>query len=113
MGIDQPSGGFERALAMVPACTLDADGRGAQKARYDKLAQSVTAVRREPERVAVEFAERVDRVALEEAIAVERECCPWLRFEFDESDRRLAVTVTDAAMMPTLDVVEVAFAARQ
>lgn len=110
MQINHSVGGFERALAMLPSCALDADGRRSQKARYRAIAQSLTGVRREPEVVLVDFRKGVDHAVLGEVIAVERECCPWFRFEFDATGRRLAVTVTDSEMLPTLDAIEAAFA---
>lgn len=103
-------GGFERALAGVPSCALDADGRRSQKARYAALARSVTRVRREPEGVFVEFGAQVEVAVVEEVIAVERECCPSLRFEFDASARQLTVTAAEPAMLPALDAIEAAFA---
>jgi hypothetical protein len=108
--INDSAEGFERALAMVPSCALDGDGRRSQKARYNALAQSVSGVRREPEVLFVEFGERVDRALLEEVIAVERVCCPFFQFEFDPTARQLAVTTVDPAMLPALDAIEFAFA---
>jgi hypothetical protein len=97
-------------LATMPSCGLDADGRRAQTARYETIARSVTAVRHEPARVLVEFDEQVNRALLQEIIAVERACCPWLYLEFDEAARHLRVTVAEASMRPALDVMSEAFA---
>jgi len=110
MEINNPVDGFERALSMVPSCTLDADGRRAQKARYRALTQAITGVRREPETVLVDFDEHVDPALVEEVIAVEHACCPSLRFEFDPVTGRLSVTVADPVMLPALDAIEDAFA---
>jgi hypothetical protein len=100
----------DQALAAVPSCDLDADGRRAQAARYTTIAEAVTGVRREPERVVVEFDDRLEAALIDEVIAVERECCPWLRFTFDTAARRLAISTTDPAMVSALGAFEDAFA---
>jgi hypothetical protein len=101
---------FGTALTSIPSCALDSEGRRAQTARYDAVAGSVAAVRREPDGVFVEFEERVDPVLVDEIIAVERDCCPWLHLEFDQAARHLAVTVTEVSMLPALDAIAAAFA---
>jgi hypothetical protein len=96
----------------IPAsCTLDETGQREQRARYARLARTVERVRRESGALVVEFGPAVDFDALEEALAVERECCPFFRFAFDRQERRLRTTVDDSAMLPALDAIEHGFQA--
>ncbi|MGH2910159.1 MAG: hypothetical protein ACRDK8_12785, partial [Solirubrobacteraceae bacterium] len=112
-GTEAPGDAFDQALADIPACALDADGRGEQKARYGRLARSATGVQREIEAVVIEFDHDRDPETLEETLAVERECCPFLRFAFDPQRRRLRVTVADRDMLPALDAIAHGFEAAQ
>ena len=59
----------------------------------------------------IEFGPRLDFEALEETLAVERECCPFFRFAFDPAQRQLRTTVDDSAMLPALDAIEDGFRA--
>jgi hypothetical protein len=98
-------------MSDIPAsCTLDADGQREQRARYARLAESVEGLRRESDALVVEFGARLDFDALEQALAVERECCPFFRFSFDRPERRLRVTVEDPAMLPALGAIAHGFA---
>jgi hypothetical protein len=60
---------------------------------------------REGEAVLVGFKPGFDREALDELIAVERECCPFFEFGLDEERRRLRVTVRDPEFAPALDAI--------
>lgn len=113
IGAEEASDGFGRVLAAIPSCALDDAGRREQSARYARLAASVERVRREPEAVVVEFAPELDPRTLNEALAVERECCPFFRFRFDQQRRTLRVTVEDADSLPALDAIADGFAAAQ
>src|ERR671935_216798 len=86
---------FDEAVAQIPTCALDEAGLVAQRDRYARLAPDVMGVEREPEALLIEFREGFDRPLLEEALAVERECCPFFVFDFDENARRLRATVRD------------------
>jgi hypothetical protein len=86
----------------VPACSLDAAGLRAQRARYARLAPSILDLRMSARCLRVSFAERFDRGALAEALAVERECCPFYRFELDPSRGLLRITVAGEAQRPAL-----------
>ena len=87
---------------MASSCSLDRDGRARQLARYAGLAPSVVAVERGARRLAIAFGEGYDRGLLDELVAVERECCPFLGIEVDE--RRLAIAVERDDDAPMLDV---------
>jgi hypothetical protein len=89
----------------VPSCALDKAGVREQRGRFARLAPGVASVTREPEAVLISFREGFDRDALDGALEVERQCCPFFRFELDERDRRLRVTVQDADQLPALDAI--------
>ena len=104
MSSENPTtGAFSEAVSDIPTCALDEDGILAQRARYARVAPGVAHVAREPEAVVIEFHDEFDREALEEALAVERECCPFFEFDFDEPKRTLRATVTERDKLPALD----------
>jgi hypothetical protein len=87
---------------MASSCSLDRDGRAAQINRYARLATSVRGIERGPRALVVEFEPGFDRALLDELVAVERECCPFLEIEVGES--RLSIAVERAEEAPMLDV---------
>ena len=87
----------------VPSCALDEAGLREQRARYARLAPGVSGVIRESDAVVVDFHRGFDREALNQALAVERECCPFFAFELDESQRRLRASVREAEQLPALE----------
>ncbi len=99
------SDAVEETIAQIPSCTLDGAGVREQRARYARLAGSVTRLHREPEAVVVEFHEGLDQDMLDQALAVERACCPFFEFEYDECNRRLRATVREAEQLAALDAV--------
>jgi hypothetical protein len=98
-------------LSVLPSCALDEQGLQEQRARYARLAASVTAAERSDDRLHFRFAEDFDRAALTEAIAVERECCPFFEIAFDADKRELSVGVSDRRMLPALEAIAFALAA--
>jgi hypothetical protein len=107
------SSAFDEAIARIPSCALDEGGVRDQHARYVRLAPSVARLRREPEALLIEFREGFDREALDAALAVERACCPFFQFEFDEPKRRLRTTVREAEQLPALDAMAQALGAAE
>jgi hypothetical protein len=102
--------GFDLVRAAIPGCSLDGCGARAQEQRYRAIAAFITNVLQEAMTVVVEFAGGLDRAAVDEAIAVERQCCsPLLDFEFDRPARSLRVTAADAAASPALDLIATGF----
>ncbi len=93
------------ALPQIPSCALTEDGMRAQRDRYARLGRDTRRVERQPAALTIEFEEGFDRDALEEALAVERECCPFFRFAYDEDARRLVVTVREPEQLPALDAI--------
>ena len=103
---------FTEAVAEIPTCALDEVGMREQRARYARLAPGVARVIREPEEVLIQFREGFDRHALDEALEVERACCPFFQFDFDNDARRLRATVRDQEQLPALDAMAHAVGAR-
>ena len=87
----------------VPSCALDAGGLDRQRERYRRLSGSVVSVERAGHLLTARFGADLDRALLDEAIAIERECCPFFRIGFDEAERRLEVGVSDPALEDALD----------
>jgi hypothetical protein len=105
------SDAFDEAVTEIPSCALDEVGKREQRARYVLLASSVTRVERQPEAVLIYFDRDLDRQTLERALSLERECCPFFTFAFDEQSRRLSATVAGIDHRPALDAVAHAFEA--
>jgi hypothetical protein len=87
---------------MALSCSLDHGGQERQIARYRALAPSVDAVERSPRRIEVAFAGDYDRGVLDELVAIERECCPFLGI--DVGERSLAISVGSDEHAPMLEV---------
>jgi hypothetical protein len=66
-----------------------------QGARYARLAGSVASAARSPRSLVVSFAEGYDRALLDEAIAIERECCPFFAIELEHAARRLVIKLPE------------------
>jgi hypothetical protein len=98
-------------LPTIESCSLDQSGRREQGARYARLASGVSELQRHADALVIEFREDFERPTLDQTLAVERECCPFFRFEFDESHRRLRITVADAHQRHALDALTYAFGA--
>ena len=89
----------------APACRLDESGLRDQLERYGQISGHVDAVEREPRRVVVRFAADLPRDRLEEALAVERGCCPFIGVDYDPAARLLTLTFDQAAHDPALDAI--------
>ena len=87
---------------MAASCSLDRQARAEQIARYAALAPSVASAVRESLWLEVRFEPGYDRKLLDELVAVERECCPFLTIETGDAWLRIAVDEHDDT--PMLDV---------
>jgi len=87
---------------MASSCSLDREGRARQIARYAGLAPSVRGAVRDELSLKVEFEPGYDRALLDELVAVERECCPFLTIQTGERTLRISVGEHDDS--PMLDV---------
>jgi hypothetical protein len=105
---------LDEALAKdeLPSCALDEAGVQAQQARHARLAPSVTNLERQAETVLFAFSDDYDRQALEEMVAVEKQCCPFFDFAFNEGRRELTVGVKEEEMLPALEAIAAHLGAR-
>ena len=90
-------------MAAVPSCALTEEGVQTQRERMQRLGPSVAGFQRSEDRVTIEFRAGYDQPLLDEALAVERECCPFFHFAFDQPARRLTVSVEDPEHRAGLD----------
>lgn len=111
--VDQPQSTFEAAQSAIPSCALTPDGVRDQRQRQVILAPSVTSSTRYAGRLVVEFRDDYDRQTLDDMISVERECCPFFVFDFDEEARRLEVSVRSHDHAPALEAIAAILTTRQ
>jgi hypothetical protein len=90
------------------ACSLDDAERLSQRERYRLVGAGAELVERSARRLVIALAGDVDRGVVEELVDVERACCPFFTLEFEESARRLAVSVSRESEQPALDAIEFA-----
>jgi Cation efflux family len=95
-----------------PSCSLDLDGLAAQRERYARIGAGALGVERSPGSLAVELSRAVDADLVEEALRIERECCPFFDLRFDEQTRVITVGVDSAEQRPALDAIAFALGAR-
>jgi hypothetical protein len=107
---EKAANAFDAAVAGIPTCPLDKGGTKAQRRRYARLSADVESVERKPEAIIVQFREDFDRGLLRETLAVERACCPFFAFDFDDHARRLRTTVSELDRLPALDAIAHALA---
>jgi hypothetical protein len=94
-----------QSLPDIPSCALDEEGLRGQRERQARLAASVARTERDGMTIAIYFRHDFDRSALDEMLAVERRCCPFFAFGFDEQERRLEVSVQEAGHAPALEAI--------
>jgi hypothetical protein len=94
---------YTRAAEAIPSCAITEEDLKRQRERAAKLSRSVRDLTRHDEAVVFEFEAGFDRQALDELVAVERECCPFFTFGFDEEARRLTVGVQQADHVSALE----------
>jgi hypothetical protein len=89
----------------LPMCTLDESGMGKQRARYARIARSVTSLDRRADSIRLSLSADFDQRTLDELMTVEAQCCPFFRFALNEAGTELTVSVDDAEMHPALDAI--------
>jgi hypothetical protein len=90
---------------MAPSCGLDETGLRLQHARYGKAGVGARVVQRTRRRLAVDLDQKVDLKLVDELLAVERECCPFLELGWRPDARRLSVSVSQKRHEPALDAI--------
>jgi len=86
-------------------CSLDEPGMREPRARYSRIARSVTSVERRADVIRLSLSADFDRRTLDELIKVEAECCPFFRFALSEARSQLEISVDDPEMLPALDAI--------
>jgi hypothetical protein len=92
-------------LPMAPSCALDEGGLREQARRYRRAGAGARVIERTRRALVVELDGGVDGRLVDEAVAVERECCPFFTLDWQPDRRRLAVSVAQAAHEPALDAI--------
>jgi hypothetical protein len=96
---------------MIAECALDLAGLRTQRDRYRALGEHVEGVERAAGRLVVDFSTGVDHAEVQEALEVERSCCPFFTLDYDAGRRRLAVTVEEPDQDAALDAIAFALGA--
>jgi hypothetical protein len=89
----------------LPMCSLDEQGMREQRARYARIAGSVTSFERRSDVIRLGLSEDFDRPTLEELVEVETQCCPFFRFVLNDTETELTISVDDPQMLPTLEAI--------
>src|SRR5580698_937008 len=92
-------------LPLAPSCSLDADGLSRQLARYRQGGTGARVIEHGSRTLVVKLAEAVDPVAVEQAVAIERACCPFFAISWDAERRRLAISVSAPGHEPALKAI--------
>jgi hypothetical protein len=92
-------------LPMAPSCALDEVAMRSQLERYRQAGRHARLVHRGRRRIVIDLDEHVDREVIEQAIAVERECCPFFAIEWEPGRRRLTVSVAQPEHAPALEAI--------
>lgn len=108
----QEDGGAPPQLGPIAECRLDRPGLIAQLDRYRSLARFATDVRRARGQLDVRFTADLDEKLLSEALAVERECCPFFKLDYEPASRSLSVRVEDEGEDLALDAIRAALSSR-
>jgi hypothetical protein len=92
-------------LPLAPSCALDADGVRRQLARYRQAGAGARVIERSPRTLAVELSAAIDPAVVQQALATERECCPFFNLSWDADSRRLELSVSRPEDEPALEAI--------
>jgi hypothetical protein len=94
------------SLPMVPAtCSLGEPEMRAQLARYRVVGAGADVLRRSRRLLLIRVGDPISDLAVEELVAVESRCCPFFKLAWDQSRRRLAISVSTSDEEPALDAI--------
>jgi hypothetical protein len=93
---------------MVPSCALDETGLRLQLERYRQAGEGAQLLERTRRRLVVDLDEHIDHKLVEEAIAVERECCSFFTLDWEPHPRRLTISISHAGHESALDAIALA-----
>jgi hypothetical protein len=95
-------------LPMISRCALEETELDQQLERYRRIGKGARVVAHHRQTLVIEVDPSVKPELILEAIAVERQCCPYFALNWQASRRRLAVSVSTAEQQPALDAIAVA-----
>jgi len=90
---------------MAPSCALEEAGLRMQLERYRHAGEGARLVEQTHRRFVVDLDERADGKLIEEAVAIERDCCPFFTLDWEPARRRLTVSVSHAEHEPALGAI--------
>jgi hypothetical protein len=91
------------SLPIAPSCALDEPGLRLQLERYRRAGRGASLVERNLRRLVVQLEPHVDVALVDAALAIERECCPFLTLDWQASTRRLTVSTGEREHESALD----------
>lgn len=90
---------------MAPSCALDESGLRLQLERYRQAGRNARLIERTPRSLVADLDKDVDAELVGEAVAIERECCPFFALTWEPDRRRLSISVSQAAHEPAIDAI--------
>jgi hypothetical protein len=102
------------SLPMAPAaCSLDDAELPGQLARYRAVGAGADLLQRSRQRLVIRVGDPVSDLGVEELIAVERHCCPFFELAWEQTRRRLSISVSRTEEEPALDAIAYALGLRR
>ena len=95
-------------LPIAPSCSLDAAELSAQRERYRRIGRGGRLLERSPRALTIELAAGADSALVEQALAIERHCCPFYELGWDPRARRLSISVRRSEHEPALGAIALA-----
>ncbi|HEY1852972.1 MAG TPA: hypothetical protein VGG40_00165 [Solirubrobacterales bacterium] len=89
----------------IPSCSLDGSELLSQRERYAEIGRSALGFERSAGSLTVTLGPAVDRALVEEAVRIERGCCPFFEIELDPGEGRLTIGVAEAEQAPALEAI--------
>lgn len=89
----------------MASCGLDQAGLRAQRERYRRAGEGARLVERTRRHLVVDLDQHADTRLIEQAIAIERGCCPFFDLQWTPSRQRLSVSVSHRDQEPALDAI--------
>jgi hypothetical protein len=97
-------------IPQVPSpCTGDAALIKSQVARYRAAGEGAEVLARTPRILALRLSADANLDSVAQAVAVERECCPFYEIQFDREARELTFAVSQSDQEPALEGIADAF----
>ncbi len=99
----------EIPLPVIGLCALDADGLRSQRDRYRLIGAHAQPLERSPRHLVLGVDPGFDDRLIENAVTVERGCCPFFSIDWQPEARKLAISVACAEHEPALSAIIAAF----